>query len=57
MSVATIIVNYNAGETLQECVAALLNSNVHTRVTVVDNASNDKSEAGRSKQAVFINED
>ena len=43
MTVAAIIVNYNAGETLHECVQALLNSSVHTRVTVVDNASSDKS--------------
>jgi GT2 family glycosyltransferase len=50
MTVAAIIVNYNAGETLQECVAALLQSNVHTRVTVVDNASSDKSAENLHKQ-------
>ena len=43
MSIATIIVNYNAGETLQRCVGALLGSTVHTKVTVVDNASADGS--------------
>jgi GT2 family glycosyltransferase len=43
MSVATIIVNYNAGETLQHCVQALLGSNEHSRVIVVDNASSDRS--------------
>ena len=43
MTTATIIVNYNAGETLQKCVNALLNSTEETRVTVVDNASSDKS--------------
>ena len=43
MTVATIIVNYNAGETLQQCVTALLKSKVRTQVTVVDNASSDKS--------------
>ena len=43
MSLATIIVNYNAGETLQHCVAALLNSTEHTGLTVVDNASSDGS--------------
>jgi len=43
MTTATIIVNYNAGETLQKCVNALLNSTEETRLTVVDNASSDKS--------------
>ena len=43
MTVATIIVNYNAGETLQHCVNALLKSKVRTKVTVVDNASSDRS--------------
>ena len=43
MTVATIIVNFNAGETLHQCVRALLKSWVHTEVTVVDNASSDGS--------------
>ena len=43
MTVTTIIVNYNAGETLQQCVKALLKSKIPTRVTVVDNASSDRS--------------
>ena len=43
MTVETIIVNYNAGETLLHCVTAVLKSNVQTRVTVVDNASGDGS--------------
>lgn len=43
MSIATIIVNYNAGEMLQQCVLALLKSTEHTKVTVVDNASSDRS--------------
>jgi len=43
MSIATIIVNYNAGEVLQQCVQALLKSTEHTKVTVVDNASSDRS--------------
>ena len=43
MSIDTIIVNYNAGETLQQCVNALLTSKQHTRVTVIDNASVDGS--------------
>jgi len=43
MTVTTIIVNYNAGETLQQCVKALLKSKTPTSVTVVDNASSDQS--------------
>jgi len=43
MTVATIIVNYNAGETLLHCVKALLASTVSTKVTVMDNASSDGS--------------
>jgi len=43
MTIATIIVNYNAGETLRQCVNALLKSTMHTKVTVIDNASNDGS--------------
>lgn len=43
MTIATIIVNYNAGEMLARCVSALLASAEPTRVTVVDNASSDRS--------------
>jgi len=43
MTVETIIVNFNAGETLQQCVNALLKSKVQTSVTVIDNASSDGS--------------
>ncbi len=43
MSVAAIIVNYNAGGLLQQCVDALLNSTVETEITIVDNASGDGS--------------
>jgi len=43
MTVETIIVNYNAGETLLRCVTAVLKSGVPTRVTIVDNASSDGS--------------
>jgi GT2 family glycosyltransferase len=43
MSISTIIVNYNAGETLQQCVKALLKSREPTTITVVDNASSDGS--------------
>ncbi len=43
MSVQTIIVNYNAGETLKQCVQALLNSTQKTSITLVDNASSDRS--------------
>lgn len=50
MTVTTIIVNYNAGETLQQCLEALLNSTVRTQITVVDNASSDKSAENLHKQ-------
>jgi len=43
VTVAAIIVNYNAGELLQQCVGALLKSTLHARVTIVDNASSDGS--------------
>ncbi len=43
MTIATIIVNYNAGGTLQQCVSAVLKSTEPTTITVVDNASSDHS--------------
>ena len=43
MSIETIIVNYNAGETLKQCVQALLESTQQTSITLVDNASSDRS--------------
>lgn len=43
MSVAAIIVNFNAGELLQKCVGALRKSTLHSSITVVDNASSDGS--------------
>jgi len=43
VSIATIIVNFNAGELLQQCVSALRRSTIHTSITVVDNASSDGS--------------
>ena len=43
MTIAAIIVNYNAGETLRHCVSALLNSTAAATLTVVDNASTDQS--------------
>ncbi len=43
MSIAVIIVNYNAGETLAFCIKSLLKNTEATRVTVVDNASSDHS--------------
>ena len=49
MPVATIIVNYNAGETLLHCVKALLASTEQTKVTVMDNASRDGSAEKLSK--------
>ena len=46
MSIATIIVNFNAGDTLKLCIDALLESSVQTDITVVDNASSDGSAQG-----------
>jgi len=43
VSITTIIVNYNAGELLQRCVKAAIQSTQHSRIVVVDNASGDKS--------------
>ena len=43
MTIATIIVNYNAGAMLQRCVNAVLESTEQTTVTVIDNASSDGS--------------
>lgn len=43
MSIATIIVNYNAGEMLGHCVKAVLKSSEASHVTVIDNASTDRS--------------
>ena len=43
MSVAVIIVNYNAGQWLQKSVASALQSTQVTQVYVVDNASTDNS--------------
>ena len=41
--IETVIINYNAGEALARCVAAVFAQPVATRVTVVDNASTDDS--------------
>lgn len=43
MSIDTIIVNYNAGDALQRCVNALRTGTRHSRIFVVDNASDDGS--------------
>lgn len=43
MTITTIIVNYNAGETLRLCVDALLESTLQTQIRVIDNASSDGS--------------
>ena len=43
MSIATIIVNFNAGATIKLCIDALLESSIRTDITVVDNASSDGS--------------
>ena len=45
MSVDTIIVNFNTGDALTRCVAALQAGTQYTRITVVDNASDDNSAA------------
>src|SRR3990167_5655760 len=41
--ISTIIVNYNAGELLRDCVDALLNCPLEIEIIVVDNASTDGS--------------
>jgi len=46
MTIATIIVNYNAGEMLERCVHAALESKEPTTVTVIDNDSSDGSAQG-----------
>ncbi|MCW8926572.1 MAG: glycosyltransferase family 2 protein [Xanthomonadales bacterium] len=43
MSIDTIIVNYNAGEALQRCVNAVRTGTRHSRIIVIDNASDDGS--------------
>lgn len=43
MSVDTIIVNYNTGKALQRCVKAVQAGSQHSKITVVDNASDDDS--------------
>ena len=43
MSVAAIIVNFNAGDLLQQCVNALRKSTIYATITIVDNASSDGS--------------
>ena len=43
MTIATIIVNYNAGDMLQQCVNAALKSKEQTTLTIIDNASSDGS--------------
>ena len=54
MTVATIIVNYNAGETLQHCFSALQKSQLPTQIMLVDNASSDGS--AESLQALYGNQ-
>ena len=43
MSITTIIVNYNAGETLGRCVRAVVKSTEYSRIVIADNASQDRS--------------
>ena len=42
-TISTIIVNYNAGYLLRNCVNSLLNSQLEVEIIVVDNASEDNS--------------
>jgi GT2 family glycosyltransferase len=64
VSVTAIVVNYNAGELLSECVDALLQGEALQRVLVIDNASSDPSArvlaaglASDSKATVVFNKD
>ena len=50
MTIATIIVNYNAGDMLLRCVSAVLESNEKSTVTVIDNASSDGSAKNLQKK-------
>ena len=43
MSIDAIVVNYNAGDSLQACVQSLLNGTIKPSVRVLDNASTDGS--------------
>ena len=43
MSVTAIVVNFNAGDALRQCVQALLNGSLVPGVVVADNASTDGS--------------
>ena len=43
MSVTAIVINFNAGASLQRCIAALTNSTVKPAIHVIDNASTDGS--------------
>lgn len=62
MTIATIIVNYNAGDMLQHCVTAVLESKVPTTVTIIDNDSVDgsaqrlqKANAGNDRIEILLN--
>ena len=43
MSVTALIINFNAGQSLQPCVQALIDSSVKPQILVLDNASSDDS--------------
>ncbi len=47
-TISTIIVNYNAGDLLRQCVESLLKCTLSTEIIVVDNASSDESIASIS---------
>ncbi len=43
MSITALVINFNAGTALNECVQSLMASSVRPRIVVVDNASTDRS--------------
>lgn len=43
MSITALVINYNAGQVLQRCVQALIDSTILLDIVVVDNASTDNS--------------
>jgi GT2 family glycosyltransferase len=52
MKISTIIINYNSGEYIFECINSLLNQSVATEIIVIDNNSND----GSSKKLKIMSE-
>lgn len=54
MSVTALVINYNAGKSLQRCVGALMAGTLVPRVMVVDNASSDGS--AKQLQSLYGNQ-